>query len=144
MIGILTDSEGALLWGIRVEDVGIEDPPVVCDDVNSEPSFPVISKFVAAMIADDVMIGTDNKSKVEMELNDETARTGLGCLVSSRCGDLIADGPFESATVMIFAYPGKRHAFGISRTPAGQALLERLQVKREDAPKNKPWWKFWE
>ncbi len=126
-VGILTDTEEINLWGIRVGDFGIEDPPVVSDQAHCDAAFPSFSAFVGAMIANDVIF--DYESEAPMELDPSSVRSDLVCLVASSCGDFLADAPFESATVLVFAYPENGPAFGISRTPSGRELLRRLQRK---------------
>ena len=128
LIGILTDTEGINLWSVRVADHDIEDPPVVSEEgiPNNSDAFPSFSKFVAAMIVNDVLFAGQSTGEAP-ELDRDSARAALTRFVSSRSGDYFADAPLESATVVMFAYPNGGPVFGKSRTSAGHELLQRLR-----------------
>lgn len=125
IVWILTDTEGINHWGVRVADLDIDDPPVVSYENNTDIACPIFSMFVAAMIVNDVLF--DYETEAPVELNHDSARADRMCLVSSCCGDFFADGPLESATVVMFAYPGNGPVYGKSRTPVGCALLQQLR-----------------
>jgi hypothetical protein len=127
-VWILTDSAGVNHWGIRVADLGAEDPPVF-SLVAHEIDFSNFSSFVPAMIVNDVIFNYETEAEAPVELNPGAAREALACLISSAgCGDFYADAPLESATVVMFTYPENGSAFGRARTPTGHALLERLRL----------------
>jgi hypothetical protein len=125
-VWILTDTEGINLWGIRVADLDIEDPPVVSD---ASAEYGIVcqnfSRFVAAMIVNDAVFGSATEEPVE--LKPDSVRANLMCHVASCCGEFLADSPLESATVVMFAYPSHGPVLAKSRTPAGRALLQRLR-----------------
>lgn len=122
---ILTNTDGINHWGVRVADLDVEDPPVFSLEASpNEKDFPAFSHFVAAMIVNDVIF--DYTTEEPVELNPGFVRANLACFVTARCGDFFADAPLEKATVVAFVYPGNGPAYGKSRTPAGQALLQRL------------------
>lgn len=123
MVWILADTGGVNLWGIRIADSDIDDPPVFVAGVPNEV-FQSFSQFVAAMIVNDVLF-----PRGAVQLNRESARAELMCLVTSTVGDFFADAPLESATVVMFAYPGNGPVYGKARTPAGNALLQRLRLQ---------------
>jgi hypothetical protein len=126
-ICVLTDTQGVNYWGVRVADLGSEDPPVfVLEATPDEVAFPSFTSFVAGMIVNDVLFGHATEKPVEVD--PRSASANLVCLVSARYGDFYADTTLESATVVIFAYPGADPAFGKSRTPEGQGLLEQLRL----------------
>jgi hypothetical protein len=127
MIELLTDEDGINSRGIRIADFGVEDPPVVFLDENPDQIvFPIFSGFVAAMIINDVLFFEEAGAE-PIALDRDAARAALTCLVPSRVGDFFANAPLESATVVMFAYPGNGPALGKSRTPAGRNLLQRLR-----------------
>jgi hypothetical protein len=126
MVWILTDTEGITQWGVRVADLDAEDPPVYSLAAGTdEIEFPTFTSFVGAMIVNDLLFADNREEPVE--LDPDSARAALQCLVSARCGDFYADAPLESATVVMFIYPDGAAAYGKSRTPAGRALLEQLE-----------------
>jgi hypothetical protein len=127
MVWVLGDTGGITHWGVRVADAGIADPPVFELDEDDEVAFPSFSRFVAAMIVNDVLF--DYESEEPVKLTRDSIRTDMTCFVSSRYGDFFADDPLESATVVIFAYPGDGPVYGKSRTPEGRLLLQRLHLK---------------
>lgn len=127
MIGILTDTDGVNCWGVRIADLGIEDPPVVCLEENPDSiAFPSFSGFVAAMIINDVLFAEEATEEL-VGLNRDAALAALTCVTPSRVGDFFVDAPLESATIVMFAYPGNGPAYGKSRTQAGRELLQRLR-----------------
>jgi len=124
-LAVLTDREGINRWGVRIGESEIDDPPVVCLNYSSvEVAFPSFSNFVAAMIVNDAIFGDVTEDFIE--LDHETVRQELTCFVASNVGDFFSNGPFESATVVAFAYPGGSPTYGKSRTPAGRSLLLQL------------------
>lgn len=125
IVWILTDTEGITHWGVRVADFDIEDPPVVSLEQNNDVVTPTFSKFVAAMVVNDVLFGSGIEEPIELKRNSAHAHPMH--FVTSCCGDFFADGPLESATVVMFAYPENGEVYGRSRTPAGRALLRRLR-----------------
>ena len=125
IVWILTDTAGVNLWGVRVEDLNIEDPPVVSHEKNDDIVSENFSRFVAAMIVNDVLF--DYSTEEPISLNHDSVHAERMRLFSSCNGDFLADGPLESSTVVIFAYPGNGPVYGKSRTSAGRALLRRLQ-----------------
>jgi hypothetical protein len=128
MLGILTDTEGINLWGFRIEEIHIDDPPVVSiNDNPHEIAFPRFSTFVAAMIVNDVLV--DDRIESPTELDSHFRRGDFTRLVASNCGEFFSDTPIETAAVVIFAYPGDGPVMGKSRMPAGRQILERLRRK---------------
>lgn len=128
-IAFLTDTQGIHHWSVRIADQGIEDPPVIlCEGIpDGEVVCASFSKFVAAMIMNDVIF--DNETEAPVELYRASARATLTCLVPGAFGDFFADAPIESATVVMFDYNGEDGpAYGKSRTSEGQALLERMRL----------------
>lgn len=71
----------------------------------------------------------NDEAEEPVELNHHSARQVLTCFVSSRVGDFYSDATLESATVVMFAYPGDGPAYGKSRTPSGASLLDRLRLQ---------------
>jgi hypothetical protein len=128
VVWILTDTQGITHWGVRVADLDIEDPPVVSREANIDIVSPSFSKFVAAMIVNDALF--DSEFEAPVELVHGSARAEQMCLFSSCFGDFFADGLLESATVVMFAYPGHGPVYGKSRTSAGRELLMRLRRQR--------------
>jgi hypothetical protein len=127
MVEVLTDTQGANRWGVRAADHHIDDPPVYDLDANpTQIDFPSFTSLVAAMIANDVIFGSDAEEPVE--LNPGVARAGLTCFVSTRYGDFYADAVLAAAAVVMFAYPGNGPAYGKARTHAGHTLLQRFQL----------------
>ena len=60
MVGILTDEQGVNLWGVRAADYDIEDPPVFfLEATPADIDFPNFTSFVAAMIANDAIFGSE-------------------------------------------------------------------------------------
>ena len=99
-VDVLHDKDGVNEWSIRIADLQQEDPPVVADDKIASPSF---SKFVAAMIINDVLFDYETEEPVELK---RAAACVEGMRIVASCfGDFVADGPLESAAVMLFAYP---------------------------------------
>jgi hypothetical protein len=87
MIGILTDHDGVNLWGIRLPDLCVDDPPVASGvGERSEIAFPSFSKFVAAMIMNDVLCATETAG-MAVTLNRQSACAALMCFAPSRFGD---------------------------------------------------------
>jgi hypothetical protein len=125
VVWILTDTQGVNHWGVRVAELSTEDPPVVSREKSNEAVSSSFSKFVAAMIVNDVLFDYETEEPVELE--HDAARADVMCLVSSCCGDFFADGPLDSAAVVMFAYPGDGPVYGKSRTPAGRALLQDMR-----------------
>ena len=127
MVEVLTDTQGANRWGVRVADHDIEDPPVYDLDANpTQIDFPSFTSLVAAMIVNDVIFGSDTDEPVE--LNPGVARAGLTCFVSTRRGDFYADVVLDAAAIVMFTYPGNGPACGKARTYAGHTLLQRFQL----------------
>jgi hypothetical protein len=128
VVWILTDTQGVNHWGIRVADLNMEDPPVVSHEKSDEVVSSSFSRFVASMIVNDVLFDYETEEPVELERG--AARANMMRSVSSCRGDFFADGPLESATVVIFAYPEDGPVYGKSRTPAGRALLQDMRRTR--------------
>lgn len=123
---ILTDDPGVTHWGVRITDFSMEDPPVVSVGKNDEVISPTFSDFVATVIVNDVIF--DYETEAPVELNRESTWANHVRLVSQFCGGVYADRNLESATIVVFVYPGGGPVFGKSRTPAGRTLLESLQT----------------
>ncbi len=125
MACILTDTDGIKNWGGRAADHDIEDPPVY--DLDAKPSeidFPSFTSLVAVMIVNDVIF---HPAAEPVELNPGVARASLTCFAPTPHGDFYADATLDAATVVMYAY-AKGPAYGKARTPAGYALLQRLQL----------------
>lgn len=123
-IDVLHDTGGVNEWSIRVTDFPHEDPPVVTAD--NKIASATFSQFVAAMIINDVLF-CDDEAKEPVELKREPARAKGMRRVTSCFGDFIADGPLESAAVVMYVYPRNGPVLAKSRTPEGGALLSRLR-----------------
>ncbi len=127
VVRVLADNGGVNLWGVRVADFQIEDPPVVADAEGGQVVSAAFTQFVAAMVINDVLF--DYETEEPLELRRRSACAEGMRLVSSCYGDFIADGPLESATIVMYAYPRRGPVLGKSRTPEGRALLRRLQKR---------------
>jgi hypothetical protein len=126
MIQVYGDTQGATCWGVRIADVRRADPPVVDETEGPDNDvYPSFSKFVAAMIINEVIFGDEGYDE-QVDLDPESVRRSLKCLVPGRYGDVFTDGTLESASVVAFTYPNNGPAYGIARTQAGCKLLERL------------------
>lgn len=131
MIGIMTDTEGVNCWRVRIADLGIDDPPIVCSEENPDSIvFPNFSGFVAAMIINDVLFAGEAQEGL-IELNRDPARDALTRLVPSLYGDFFVDAPLGSATIVMFAYPRNGPVYGKSRTPAGCEILQRFRNEHD-------------
>jgi hypothetical protein len=124
-IVVLGDIAGVTGWEIRAVDADIEDPPVYSSDVPDDISHPSFSKFVAAMIINDILFADGNY----VELKPQAARSALIPLNLSTDESLFADGPLESATVLVFDYHGDGPVCAKARAPAGNALLQQLRIE---------------
>ncbi|WP_293869024.1 hypothetical protein [uncultured Alsobacter sp.] len=129
VITVLADVHGVESWVVRCEDQGLDDPPVFAAFETSEVAFPSFSQFVAAMIVNEVLVEAASEGTMVDIGHDAWARVraSLTPIVSSSCGEFLADAPLESATVVIFKYPGDGPTMCRSRTPEGQRWLERLR-----------------
>jgi hypothetical protein len=127
VIWLLTDPVGATHWGVRFDDLGKEDPPVVTMEKNNEVVSPTFSEFVALMTVNDVVF--DYAVEAPVELNRHAARADKMRPVSACFGDLYADNSLESATVVMFAYPNGGPVYGKARTPEGRRFLRRFAKK---------------
>jgi len=75
-------------WGVRVADIDVEDPPVVSYEKKNEDVSPSFSKFVAAMIVNDLLFDYETEEPIELE-RDSIRADGMS-YVSSCCGDFFA------------------------------------------------------
>lgn len=119
------DVHGVSRWGIRISDLGTNDPPVFSDEDTKHLIFSSFSQFVAAMIMNDKLYSDVAEDAVE--LNPDKVLTALTCVVQSTVGNFYADAPLDRATVIAFSYPRNGPAHGKSRTPDGHALLDQLR-----------------
>jgi hypothetical protein len=124
VVWILSDTHGVTCWGIRERDLSLEDPPVVSEENVDQSICSSFSEFVAAMVVNDVLFG--DESQEPAELNRNPAYVDQMFQFASCYGDFLSDGPLESATVVVFSYPGNGESFGKARNPSGRVLLERL------------------
>ncbi len=123
IVDVLHDKHGVSEWGVRVEDLKYEDPPIV---TNNEIASPTFSNFVAAMIVNDLLF-FDDESGEPLELKPGTLPLEGMHNVASCGGDFMADGPLESATIVMYAYSHNGPLFGKSRTHEGRTVLSRLR-----------------
>lgn len=121
IVDVLHDKHGINAWSLRETDLQHEDPPVVSDNKVASPTF---SQFVAAMIINDLLF-FDDETGPPVELKRASRNAMDMRPVASCCGDVMADGPLESATIVIYAYPNNGPLFGKARTLEGQTLLSR-------------------
>ena len=123
IVWLLTDTEGINSWGVRVADLELDDPPVVSREKNNDIVSRSFSEFVAAMIVNDLLF--DYRTEEPIELKRDSVGAEEMRYVASCCGDFFTDGPLESASVVMFAYPENGPVYGKSRTPEGRDMLQR-------------------
>jgi hypothetical protein len=127
VVWLLTDMYGITHWGVRVDDLGKEDPPVVTMEKNNEVVSPRFSEFVALMTVSEVVF--DYAVEAPVELNRDAVHADKMRPVSACFGDLYADGKLESATVVMFAYPNDGPVYGKARTAEGRRFLQSFAKK---------------